>query len=168
MVYEYNNWSSTQSLTSNNSGFLGNFLDPSDPYPTAFESEEYHDFDLAVVGLGFHHFEDPVFAATRLVDRLKKGGVLVILDFVADEKSGGEGGGHRHGCGMGQGHGHGGSTAAKREKRGGFGEDEMKLVFESADVGMDFGFEVIAKSAVFETAKHSMAKDVFMARGRKA
>jgi SAM-dependent methyltransferase len=165
MVHEYNTWSSTQSLTSKMSAFVGNLLDPADSSPSAFEGEDFHNFDFAAVGIGFHHFEDPVLAATRLADRLKKGGVLLILDFLVDEKTGSKGNGN----GFGQhGHGNGGGAIAKMGKRRGFGQDEMKLMFESACMGMDFGFEVIAKGAVFETPKHSMAKDVFMARGTKA
>jgi len=43
----------------------------------------------------------------------------------------------------------------------------MKKIYESAGVGISFDFKVIAEGAVFETAKHSMTADVFMARGTK-
>jgi hypothetical protein len=42
----------------------------------------------------------------------------------------------------------------------------MKMVFDNAGVGMDFGFVAITKGAMFEIGKHSMAKDVFMAGGK--
>ena len=46
-------------------------------------SPAMHDFDLAVVGLGFHHFDDPARAARALASRLRsKTGVLLIVDFV--------------------------------------------------------------------------------------
>ncbi|KAN0112234.1 hypothetical protein V8E51_005185 [Hyaloscypha variabilis] len=169
-VHEYNMWASTRSSTSKMTAVVGNLLDPADPSPTTFEGEEFNGFDLAIMGLGFHYFENPVFAATRVAARLKKGGVLLILDFLVDERSGPPADGHRHDHGLGQSHGHGngGGTVAKTRKRRGFDEEQIKLVFESADVGMDFGFEVIAKGAVFKTSKHSMAKDVFMARGTRA
>ena len=48
------------------------------------------------------------------------------------------------------------------------GEEDIDKIFEGAGVGKDFGFEVIAKEAAFETEKHSMTADVFMARGTKA
>lgn len=60
----------------------GNICVPSDPDPPAFASAEFFDFDVAAVGLGFHHFDDPALAARRLAARLKTGGVLVILDFL--------------------------------------------------------------------------------------
>jgi len=47
---------------------------------------DFYDFDLAVVDLGFHHFEDPALAAKRLVERLKPGkGILLIVDLVRHE-----------------------------------------------------------------------------------
>jgi SAM-dependent methyltransferase len=167
MVHEYNTWSS--SITPQMSAFVGNLLDPADPSPTAFKGEEFWGFDLAVVGLGFHQINDTVLAATRLAERLRTGGVLLILDFVVDETAGGNGDGHQHDLGFWKkyGHGSGGGAATKRRKHKGFGEVEIKEIFENAGVGKDFGFEVIAKGAVFETAGHSMTADVFMARGTK-
>jgi hypothetical protein len=44
----------------------------------------------------------------------------------------------------------------------------MMMVFENAGVGMDSGFEAIAKGVMFEIGKHNLAKDVFTARGEMA
>ncbi|KAI1617506.1 S-adenosyl-L-methionine-dependent methyltransferase [Exophiala viscosa] len=60
---------------------IGNLLTTEEP-PAAFSGPKYHDFDLVVVGLGFHHFSDVRLAAKRLVERLRPGGVFLILDFV--------------------------------------------------------------------------------------
>ncbi len=62
--------------------YQGNLCVPEDPSPAEFASPEFSDFDVAAVGLGFHHFDDPALAARRLAERLKTGGVLVILDFL--------------------------------------------------------------------------------------
>ena len=167
MVHEYNTWSG--SITPQMSVFVGNLLDPADPSPTAFKGEEFWGFDLAVVGLGFHQINETVLAATRLAERLRTGGVLLILDFVVDQTTGGDGDGHQHDHGFWKkyGHGSGGDAATKRRKQRGFGELEIKEIFENAGVGKDFGFEVIAKGTVFETAGHNMTADVFMARGTR-
>jgi len=169
MVHEYNTWTSTHTITSKMAAYVGNLLDPADPSPTVFEGEEFRGFDLAVIGLGFHQFNDPALAATRLAQRLGTGGVLLVLDFVVDEKTGGDGDGHQHGHGFWEKFGHGSSSEdpAKERKQRGFREDEIKEIFAHAGVGKNFGFEVIAEGAVFETAKHSMTADVFMARGTK-
>jgi SAM-dependent methyltransferase len=167
MVHEYNTMASNQSKTSLNiSATVGNLLDPADPSPAEFEREEFYNFDIAVVGLGFHHLGDPVLAATKLAARLKKGGVLVIVDFFSQAE--GNHNHHGHGFGKSHGHNHGDSTVAETRKHLGFGEQEMKKIFDSAGVGKDFGFEVIAKEAAFETSTWSMISDVFMARGTKA
>ena len=65
--------------------YQGNICVPEDPNPAALASPEFSDFDIAAVGLGFHHFDDPALAARRLAERLKTGGVLMILDFLPHE-----------------------------------------------------------------------------------
>lgn len=62
--------------------YQGNLCVPDDPNPAALTAPEFSDFDIAAVGLGFHHFDDPSLAARRLAERLKTGGVLMILDFL--------------------------------------------------------------------------------------
>lgn len=66
--------------------YQGNLCTPEDPSPSAFASPDFFGFDVAAVGLGFHHFDDPALAARRLAERLRTGGVLVILDFLPHEK----------------------------------------------------------------------------------
>jgi SAM-dependent methyltransferase len=122
MATAYNTIANDQGLSKDEmSASVGNLLDPSDPAPAHFSDEKYFNFDIAAVGLGFHHFEDPVLAATRLAERLKPGGVLLILDFLPHAKEdftalsssdhdAGEGssssGGHGHEHGHGHGHHH--------------------------------------------------------------
>ena len=66
--------------------YQGNLCVPDDPAPSAFASPNFFSFDIAAVGLGFHHFDDPTLAAQRLVERLRPGGVLLILDFFSHAK----------------------------------------------------------------------------------
>jgi hypothetical protein len=180
MVQEYNMRVGQSTSALEISASVGNFLDPTDSTPEGFQGEEFHNFDLAAVGLGFHHFEDSILAATRLAARLKEGGCLLIIDFLLNETSGeggeregdtkGKGNGHRHCHGFGKQHGCGNDDAAvaQTKKRLGFGEEEMRETFKSAGVGKDFDFKVIANGAMFETPSCSMIQDVFMARGTKA
>ncbi|EOA90913.1 uncharacterized protein SETTUDRAFT_101730 [Exserohilum turcica Et28A] len=107
------------------SAVVGNLFDKADASPASLSGPEFWNFDLATVGFGFHHFEDVVFAASQLRERLRPGGVLLISDFLeggdvlADEKGdmieGSEGNHavhdhhhhhHHHGHGHGHGHGH--------------------------------------------------------------
>lgn len=61
---------------------VGDLLDPTG-VPASLEDKKYYNFDLAVVGGGFHHFENVELATQSLTDRLKPGGVLIIWDFLA-------------------------------------------------------------------------------------
>lgn len=100
------------------SGVVGDLFDKGDPSPAHLTDEQYFNFDIAAVGFGFHHFEDVVFAAAQLRQRLRPGGVLVINDFLeggdmkADEEgreiegSAGNWAVHEHGQGHSHGHGH--------------------------------------------------------------
>ncbi|KAL8686776.1 MAG: hypothetical protein Q9218_006875, partial [Villophora microphyllina] len=50
------------------------------------KAEHLFNFDIAAVGLGFHHFEHLQLSIDRLVERLRSGGVLFIVDLL--EKKG--------------------------------------------------------------------------------
>jgi len=57
MVHEYNTSASNQGIPSHEMhAVLGNLLDPSNPDPEELKGEEFWEFDIEVVGLGFHHF----------------------------------------------------------------------------------------------------------------
>ncbi|KAJ4319668.1 hypothetical protein N0V94_003811 [Neodidymelliopsis sp. IMI 364377] len=95
---------------------VGDLFDKADPTPPSLAGSEWWNFDLATVGFGFHHFEDVVYAAEQLKERLRPGGVLVINDFLeggdvlADEKGemveGSEGNHAVHSHGHGHKHSH--------------------------------------------------------------
>lgn len=95
MVEVYNTSARNQGIPeSEMHAVVGNLIDPKSPPPAHLSGPEYRNFDIAVVGLGFHHFEDPALAAKRLAERLKPGGVLMILDFLPHEHFGGHSHGH--------------------------------------------------------------------------
>jgi SAM-dependent methyltransferase len=158
MVNEYNASVQNQGIpASEMHAVLGNLLDASDPNPAALSGPDFFDFDIAVVGLGFHHFDDPALAAKRLAERLKKGGVFMIVDFMPH--------GHFHGH---DGHGHE-HQAKKTVTHMGFPEEEVKKAFEGAGVGGGFEYVVLGKGVVFEDKEKEtkMERSVFMARGSK-
>ena len=78
------------------SAVVGNFL--SEPATPAVE--EYRDYDVAAVGLGFHHFHDSALVLGRLAERVRAGGLVVILDWLPSggrKDEGRQGQGHDHG-----------------------------------------------------------------------
>ena len=154
MAAEYNKSVANQGIPQSEMfAHVSNFIDPSDPSPASFTGPEFHNFDIAAVGLGFHHFDDPTLAAKRLVERLKPGGVLFIIDFQPHE--------HMH-------HHH--HPAAKSVTHMGFSEVDIKKMFEDAGAGKDFEHVVVGKGIVFtdkSNEEKTMTRKVFMARGSK-
>ena len=190
MVHEYNLGASNQGIpASEMQAFVGNLIDavPSKD----FEAEQFYGFDIAAVGMGFHHFSDPGLAAKRLAERLKVGGTLLIVDFLPHDGTvhkHGEGQGHSHDHNHGHGHGHGHSHGHDhgKQKEGekvdgkemikgavdtvthlGFSEEAIKLYFEDAGVGTDFRYVELGKGVVFTHEGYEMRRSVFMARGTK-
>ncbi|OBT85813.1 hypothetical protein VE02_06045 [Pseudogymnoascus sp. 03VT05] len=188
MVAAYNTTASNQGLEEDEvHAWVGDLIDPEIARPGEFEGEVFWGFDLVVVGLGFHHFGDVGVAARRLGERLKGGGVLVVMDFLPHDgmhghgHSHGHGHGHSHGHGDGDehgGHGHGEKEGAGKEKEEtkvaetvvhmGFSKEEVQKLFEQAGVGLDFGYKVLGKGVVIGPEEKRMKREVFIARGTKA
>ncbi|KAH8166405.1 hypothetical protein CIB48_g1878 [Xylaria polymorpha] len=148
MVRAYNTRAENQGLSPEEMhAVLGDLA--SETVSDPLSSPELFDFDIAVVGGGFHHFGDPALAAKRLVERLKPGGVLLIWDFLP------HGPPHRHSHHHhGHGEGEGNSHAEKGENQKshdvyhsvmhhGFSEPQMREIFTAAGAGMNFQLEVI-------------------------
>jgi SAM-dependent methyltransferase len=89
MVTTYNSRVSSSLLPETCSAVVGNLLaeKPFVRSPSTGEEDydfeqdsKFNDFDLCIVGLGFHHFDDHANALRKLAKRLKKGGILGIVD----------------------------------------------------------------------------------------
>ncbi|KAM0508375.1 hypothetical protein ACHAP8_000592 [Fusarium lateritium] len=110
--------------------FQGNLADPTDVSPEAFADSKFFGFDVAGVGLGFHHFDKPDLASKRLAERLKPGGVLFIIDFVA------------HKIDL--------QDAAKRGiAHHGFSEEQIRKMFEDAGL-TDFAYQELPEPITFK------------------
>jgi ubiquinone/menaquinone biosynthesis C-methylase UbiE len=154
MVNVYNHRASDQGLSpSEMKAIQGDLF--ATPESEEIDKPELWDFDLVAVGLAFHHFDDEVLAAKRLVKRVKKGtGKVLIIDFLPHEHIGGRG--HSHGHHHQHGRDHSQETreskktfvipkehaekAAHTVKYMGFSEERMKEIFEDAgcvDVKID-------------------------------
>lgn len=152
MVSTYNARAANQGLTPEEMhAYQGNLCDSSDPSPSALAGPEFFGFDVAAVGLGFHHFDDPSLAAQRLVERLRPDGVLFILDFLTHDK-------------LDITH-----HAAHTVTHHGFSEAQIRKIFDDAGAGKDFALEDVA--VVFNRGKdgqQDVKRQVFIARGTKA
>lgn len=142
----------SRGLTRSAKAFVGDLFDSSGP-SKSISGPEFFDFDLAVVGYGFHHFEDLNVATTRLASRLKPGGVLLIVDFVTHAK-------------LEEGH-----PAKHTVAHHGFGEEEVKSLFGRAglvDVGvLEMEGTIEMKKAGAGDDEPGYKRNVFLGRGRK-
>jgi SAM-dependent methyltransferase len=137
---------------------VGNLLAAEDEEPNApthLSGPEYHDFDLVVVGLGFHHFADVRLAAKRLTARLKPGGVFLILDFVTHAAIQHDHDAHRDL-----------KDAAHTVKHHGFSEADLRDIFtDAAGAGLeDFAIVRMGEEVLL---RGTSRREPFMARGRK-
>ncbi|RFU35016.1 hypothetical protein B7463_g1331, partial [Scytalidium lignicola] len=158
MVAQYNLRATNQGLSSSEmSAYQGNLLLPNDTDPASLSGPEFYGFDVAAVGLGFHHFNDPPLATKRLAERLKSGGVLLIIDFMP------------HASGQGHSHEGDGRDARHTVTHYGFSEDQVKKMFVDAGVGKGFEYQVVGEGVVFVRGEgvDEMKRTVFMARGEK-
>ncbi|KIX10241.1 uncharacterized protein Z518_01322 [Rhinocladiella mackenziei CBS 650.93] len=132
--------------TLNAHAVVGNLIAEQEP-PASLSTEEYRNFDLVVVGLGFHHFANIPLATQRLVDRLRPGGIFMIIDFVTHPA---EPDVAKH-------------PSAHTVAHNGFSEKEMKRIFEGAGL-VDFGHVAMGEEV---TLRGTMKREPFIARGRK-
>ncbi|KAK3109289.1 hypothetical protein LTR53_017613, partial [Teratosphaeriaceae sp. CCFEE 6253] len=112
---------------------VGNLL--AETIPEQLSGPDYEQFDVAVIGLGFHHFEDPALAIKRLTERLKPAtGVLVIIDFLPfkseAQQEPKEGEHHPHGAGA--------PDMTHTIKHNGFTRSRMEKLYEQGGLE-DFG-----------------------------
>lgn len=172
MVDEYNTAARNQGIAPQEMrAQIGNLIDGSAPPPAELSSPEFFNFDIAAVGMGWHHFSDPSLAARRLAERLKPGGVLLIIDFLPHGGCGhNHDHDHHHGAGDAHDHGHGGedkNDASKTVAHMGFQEEDIRKMFVDAGVGSGFEHVVLGKGVVFTSEGKGMRRTAFMARGRK-
>lgn len=117
------------------------------------DSAEYQDFDFAVMSLALHHVDDVDGMIQQLAGRLRKGGVLVIVDWVAQSESG---------CIIPPKQD---IPVAHTVHRMGFEEGELKKSFEKAGLG-DWGWKWFdARSEVPD--EFGGQQQAFLARGVK-
>jgi SAM-dependent methyltransferase len=119
---------------------VGNLLEKE--VPAHLSGPEYFDFDLAVVGMGFHHLSDVQLATDRLAERLKPGGVLMIVDFLAYSPS----------------------EKIEHISHHGFSEERVKELFGNAGL---VDTELVIAEEDWALMSPDSKRRVFLARGKK-
>lgn len=117
--------------------------------PDHLNTADYHNFDVVVVGLGFHHFENPLEAIKRLSARLKpESGVLLIIDFLPFEAN------KIHG------------DEKNTIQSGGFTRSNLEKLHNIAHLN-NFSFSVIDEEAVMELQEGTEKRKLFISRAKR-
>lgn len=156
-----------------------------------FSGEEWWGFDVAVMSMALHHVPSPSDAVKALVDRLRKGGKVVVVDWWLDSivfhGDGKEGAGHHahqqhhHGHGHGHHQHHCGGEAEKVAgnahnvvpgsehtiTRAGFGKEEMETMFKEAGCE-EVEFRVFREETRLGDGGDAVMQRMFIIRGTKA
>lgn len=148
MVTEYNTRAANQGLEESfMHAVVGNLL--ATPPTESLNSSELTDFDIATVGFGFHHFQDPELAARRLLERVKLGtGVILIVDFLPHAPLPKE------------------HQAANTVIHHGFGQEDIEKIFAAAGC-KDIEFAVLGSGFTMDMHGQNMKREAFMARGTR-
>lgn len=166
MVTKYNEAALSSGLNSEQASAIVGDLFANTVSPT-ISGPEYQNFDIAVIALGFHHFEDPALAVKRIAERLKPGvGTLLILDFLPSKK--GDPAHTHHPTASQQSSQSNDPMAAMRHtiKHDGFDSEMMCKLYEAA--GMEFfGFDVLEAPFVMEFQDGTVHRTGFLANGKK-
>ncbi|RHZ58098.1 class I SAM-dependent methyltransferase [Aspergillus thermomutatus] len=134
-------------------GYHGDLL--AESVPVDLSGPEFYDFDLVVVSMALHHFDKPDLALKRLGERLKKGGMFLIIDMVPEDKH------SPHGL-------HNAFPEASATIRiHGFTLEHMQKLFKDAGMGQKFDYQVIQEPVVFNKEGKEIKKTIFIARAQR-
>lgn len=133
----------------------GDLLTPADDArDPVINTEEYHNFDVAVLSMALHHVKEPTVLIQKLVDRLRSGGVLVVIDWTPE----GEIGNEVSSKGL--------HPAAHTVAFDGFNREQMGDFFTEAGCS-EWDYVTLDKATIVPMAANG-EKIAFFARGRKA
>ncbi|KAF2839816.1 S-adenosyl-L-methionine-dependent methyltransferase [Patellaria atrata CBS 101060] len=140
---------------------------------------EFLNFDIVTVAGAYHHFEDVALATKRLVERLRPGGVLAVVDFLHGEGENEHAHHHHHHHGHGHEHQQNSGKEIDEQHKAmlpetvrkainvfGFDENGMRALFEESGL-TDFGFKVMEEKLRIEFDDKEMFRTWFLAKGRK-
>lgn len=138
------------------------------------ESQDFYGFDLAVMSMALHHVDDPKAMIAKLVERLKPGGTVVVIDWIPSGEASSHGHGshsrmHSSGHGTDSGEVSGGShkqhPGAHTVSFDGFTKEQMASMF--AEAGCSNSDYVLAASPSEVPPDPSGQKRMFFAKGTK-
>ncbi|PYI30262.1 S-adenosyl-L-methionine-dependent methyltransferase [Aspergillus indologenus CBS 114.80] len=169
MISEFNKNAKDAGLANKMTGVKADLL--AESVAEELSADEYTDFDLVVVSMALHHFENPELALARLSGRLKKGGVLLVLEILAAGDHHGHHGHHHNHNHHDEQHdsAHGKLDFGDAEHTigsHGFTLERIQQLYEDAGVGLNFQSEVLEHKMAFKIHQ-KLPKALFLARGQR-
>ncbi|KKK15696.1 hypothetical protein ARAM_007255 [Aspergillus rambellii] len=152
MVDEFNKNAQEEGMSDKMVGIKADLLGES--VPAEISGPEFYDFDVIVVSMALHHFQKPELAMSRLAERLKKGGVLIIIDIIPEHQDDKDNG-LRHVTP---------SEVAETIHRHGFSQEDMNKLYGDAGFATGFKYQVIEEPLVFKKGDNVFHRTIFMAR----
>lgn len=153
MVEQYNLLANESSTQHKMHAIQGDLLDMAATPSANLDTSEYKNFDFAIMSLALHHVENVDDMVKRLAERLVDGGVLVIVDWVADSESG---------CKIPPLED---MPVAHTVNHMGFREDDLRGTFERAGLG-DWGWKWFGERSEVPSS-FGGEQQGFLARGTK-
>lgn len=163
MVEAYNDGARMQGLPEQQMHAVqGDLMVPPEKIPKALKREDLYGFDVIVMSMALHHVEDPQLMTMNLVERLRDGGSILIIDWAP--AAGKEQETHHH-------HEHGGGHQQEMHSvkhtmsRAGFDEEEMVKILKQAGCSeADYVFHPELSKL---PSQFGGEKQLFFARGKK-
>ena len=132
------------------------------PTEGRLEGEEFYNFDLAVMSMALHHVKDPNIMIAKLVERLRPGGIVVVIDWIPSGRASSESHGNHA---VDKKHGHGQHASSHTIAFDGFSQEEMHNIFREA--GCSNNDYVLAASPSEVPPDPTRQKQLFFAKGTK-
>ncbi|KAL9581054.1 MAG: hypothetical protein Q9212_004126 [Teloschistes hypoglaucus] len=122
-------------------------------------SRERFGYDIAVMSMALHHVASPENGVKLLVERLRAGGIVLLIDWVLDSVkfSGANLSKHAHNVARG---------SENPMTRAGFGKDEMLGILDTTGY-QDVGFLDFEEPTRLGDGAQAMMQRLFIAKGRK-
>jgi SAM-dependent methyltransferase len=171
MVEKYNTAARMQGLSEQQmQAIQGDLSVPLEKTPETMRRSDLYRFDVAVISMALHHVENPQEMVARLVERLRDGGSLLIIDWATEPNQEPDIVHHQHSH---HAHHHADGGENQQQMQGvrqtmsssSFGKDEMIAILKNAGCSeADF---VLHPEVSKLPAKFGGEKRLFFARGKK-
>ncbi|KAL8789324.1 MAG: hypothetical protein Q9213_001247 [Squamulea squamosa] len=160
MVKSYNQHATTFNMPDKKRMFAvqGDMLASGENNIDRFTGKEWFDFDVAIMSMALHHVTSPDHAVKMLVERVKVGCSVLIVDWISGTTE--RPAKYEHDAGAGD------ILGAQITTREGFTKDEMEKMLLDAGC-VDVGFMQAQESSYLDLGEQRLRRKLFLAKGKR-